>query len=99
MHAVDVKLGSDGGYIGYEALSPLTRPDGKAVVCRDLAARHGPVAIVGDGTTDVAARSGGAYVVGYGGVVARDAVRAAADVFVTDAALTAVVPILLNGRS
>ncbi|MDZ4843777.1 MAG: HAD-IB family phosphatase [Hyphomicrobium aestuarii] len=99
VHAVDVSLGPDGNYLGYQTGSPLTRPDGKAAVCRELAARHGPVAMIGDGTTDVAARSGGAFVVGYGGVVARDAVRASADVFVTDAALTAILPILLNGRS
>lgn len=98
VHAVDVKFAPDGAYHDFERTSPLTRPDGKAVICAGLIARHGPTALVGDGSTDVAAKSAGAFVVGYGGVVARENVKATADAFVGDAALTAVVPILLNGR-
>lgn len=98
VHAVDVMLAADGTYLDFERTSPLTRPDGKAVICAGLIARHGPAALVGDGSTDVAAKSAGAFVVGYGGVVARENVKATADAFVGDAALTAVVPILLNGR-
>jgi phosphoserine phosphatase len=99
VHAVDVTLDAAGRYIGYEADSPLTKATGKADICRQLTARHGPLALIGDGVTDAAARDGGAYVVGFGGVVARDAVRAAAEAFVTDAALTGVLPILLVARS
>ena len=40
------------------------RSDGKAEICRDLAARHGRIAIIRDGVTDLAARAGGAYVIG-----------------------------------
>ena len=98
VHAVGVTLSADGAYLDYDRTSPLTRPDGKAVLCRDLIARYGGVALIGDGTTDVAAKAAGAYVIGYGGIVARDAVRASADAYVTDAALTSVLPMLLKPR-
>ena len=70
--------------------------EGKAVVCRLLAARHGSIAMVGDGVTDVAARAGRAYIVGFGGVVYREAVAMGADCYVTDAALTATLEPLLS---
>lgn len=95
VHAVEVQLAADGAYVDFDRTSPLARPDGKARICARLIATHGRTALVGDGVTDVAARDAGAYVVGFGGVVARDAVRAKADAFVTDAALTGVLPILL----
>ncbi len=98
VHAVGVTLTADGAYVDYDHASPLTLPDGKAMICRDLMTRYDSLALVGDGVTDVAAKAAGAFVIGYGGVVARDAVRVAADAFVTDAALTAVLPILLNPR-
>ena len=82
VRAVDVYLDDRGDYRGFEQDSPLTRSDGKAHVAADLAARYGPVALVGDGVTDVAARSSGAFVVGFGGVVRREAVVLGADLFV-----------------
>jgi len=42
---------------GFDQGSPLLGRR-KAVVCRELAARHGAIAMVGDGMTDVAARAG-----------------------------------------
>lgn len=80
--AVDVYVDERGDYRGFEQESPLTRSDGKARVVADLAAKYGPVALVGDGVTDVAAQNGGAYVVGFGGVVRREAVVKGADLFV-----------------
>jgi phosphoserine phosphatase len=97
VHAVEVQLDGNGRYVGFDAASPLTRASGKAEVCAMLIARHGATALVGDGMTDVAARSVGAHVIGYGGIVSRDAVRASADAFVADRRLTAVVPLLLAG--
>lgn len=98
VHAVDVRLGADGSYLGYEDTSPLTKADGKASICGRLVSQHGQVALVGDGSTDVAARAAGVFVLGFGGVIARDNVRALADAFVSDVALTGVLPILLKGR-
>ncbi len=96
VHAVDVSFDASGEYRDFDRRSPLTRADGKADVCRAIAERHGPVAMIGDGVTDLAARAGGAFVVGYGGVVARDVVRAGADIFVPNSDLTAVLSAILS---
>jgi phosphoserine phosphatase len=96
VYAVPVQFDETGAYRGFHADSPLPHSDGKAIVCRRLAARHGSVAMVGDGMTDVAARAGGAYVVGFGGVVHRERVATGADCYVTDAALTATLAPLLS---
>lgn len=96
VRAVAARLDSAGGYAGFDAASPLARNDGKAIVCRELSAKHGRVALVGDGVTDVAARAGGAYVVGFGGVVRREAVEKAADAFIAAPNLTGALDALLT---
>jgi hypothetical protein len=52
--------------------------------------------MVGDGVTDLNARAGGAYVVGFGGVTRRQAMADGADYFVTDATLTRALEALLT---
>jgi phosphoserine phosphatase len=97
VHAVEVYLDAGGAYQGFDSSSPLCRSDGKARVCRTIAAAtHGTVAMVGDGVTDLAARAGGAYVVGYGGVTDRDIMREGADFYVAVPSLTATLPALLT---
>lgn len=96
VHAVQVMVDMSGGYSGFDTTSPLARKGGKATVCRALAQKHGRIALVGDGVTDLEAREGGAAVIGFGGVVARPLVRAGADVFVVEPNLTAVLPYLLT---
>ena len=96
IHAVDVVFNPGGTYLDFDRLSALSRADGKAEVCRAIAKRHGDVAMIGDGATDVAARAGGAYVVGFGGVVQRQAVIDGADAFVADHDLRAVLKVILS---
>jgi phosphoserine phosphatase len=96
VHAVEVHLDAAGAYQGFDTGSPLCRSDGKAVVCRRIAAMHGDVAIVGDGATDLAARTGGAYVIGYGGVIHRDIMLREANCYVAAPSLTATLPALLT---
>ncbi len=97
VHAVEVYFDASGAYRGFDTSSPLSRSDGKAIVCRAIAAEHGSVAMVGDGVTDLAARAGGAYVVGYGGVVRRPAVEHGANTYVATPSLTGVLDALLIG--
>jgi hypothetical protein len=52
--------------------------------------------MVGDGLTDLAARAGGAYVVGYGGIAHREVMRKKADFYVAAPSLTATLPALLT---
>lgn len=94
VYAVDVFFDEAGDYKNFDDKSPLTKADGKAAICKVLSEKHGPLALVGDGVTDVAARSAGAHVIGYGGVVARPAVRGSANDFVESNDLADVLPLL-----
>lgn len=96
--AVDVYFDDTGAYLGFDPDSPLCRNNGKAIICRAIGERYGTVAMVGDGVTDLAARAGGAYVVGYGGVVFRDAMQKEADCYVTAKTLTATLEALLDDK-
>ena len=96
VRAVEVHLDGAGRYQGFDTNSPLVRSDGKAAICRALTTRHGPVALVGDGVTDLAAQSSGAYVVGFGGVAHRKVMVEGADAFVTDQTLTGTLKALLT---
>lgn len=95
VHAVDVLFEKDGTYRDFDRQSPLIHPDGKAIVCRSLAERTTSIALVGDGATDLAAREVGIFVVGFGGVVRREAMEKGADAFVAGPDLTAVLDTLL----
>jgi phosphoserine phosphatase len=96
VHAVEVHFDATGGYQGFDSSSPLCRSDGKALICRKLAAEHGIVVMVGDGVTDLAARAGGAYVVGYGGVIHRGTMLQEADCYISSPLLTATLAALLT---
>jgi hypothetical protein len=52
--------------------------------------------MVGDGVTDLAARAGGAYVIGYGGVASRQAVVEGADTFIAETNLLRTLDVLLT---
>lgn len=96
VYGVDLAFNDSGHYANFDHASPLTRPDGKAVICTRLRHRHAQLALVGDGITDIAARDSGAFIIGFGGVVERKAVRQGADCFVAGPALTAVLPVVLG---
>ncbi|RME48450.1 MAG: haloacid dehalogenase [Caldilineae bacterium] len=69
-------------YLRHEA-GPLAQSHGKADVVRRLKGnRPGRSMLIGDGVSDLAARPAVERVVGFGGVVARPAVVARADVFI-----------------
>lgn len=96
VHAVDVLFEQDGTYRDFDRQSPLIHPDGKAIVCRSLAANGSSIALVGDGASDLAARELGVFVVGFGGVTRREIMVEGADVFVAGPELTAVLNSLLG---
>ncbi len=96
VYAVDVTFDAHGNFLDFDRGAALARPDGKAVICRELFGRHNALALVGDGITDVAARSAGAFVVGFGGVAVREAVRQAADHYVPGPGLSDVLDVLFE---
>lgn len=78
--AVHVLFDRHGSYTGFAA-SPLTTSTGKAEVIRGLRVSGRTAMLVGDGTSDLAAKHAVDLFVGFGGVVSRPAVRAGAQVF------------------
>jgi phosphoserine phosphatase len=77
---------SDGSLLGIEDSCPTARSGGKGVALARLKVDHGykPLVMVGDGVTDLEARPPADLFIGYGGVVVREKVQAAADWYVTD---------------
>ncbi|TDJ66193.1 MAG: HAD family hydrolase [Planctomycetota bacterium] len=97
--AVDVRHDSSGAFLGFDASSPLARAGGKLAVVRTLAAGVGaqpPVALVGDGATDLEALACCARFVAFGGVEHRAPVFAAADVGCDVADFAALLPLLCS---
>lgn len=97
VHAVPVILDSQGEYTSFVSSHPLARGGGKPQVCRSVITESGGrSAFIGDGNTDLEAAAVCTTVIGFGGVVAREKVRAQADHFVEESRLDAVAPLLLN---
>jgi phosphoserine phosphatase len=94
VHAVGLQFAPDGSYVGYEVSSPLARAGGKRAVCAELGAGYTRLIAIGDGVTDLEMQEAGAEFIGFGGVVAREAVRSRAARFVDAADLRAILPLL-----
>ena len=97
--AVSLQFDDAGNYLHYLD-NPLTTAGGKAKVVAAWKKQHGlkHVVVVGDGMSDVAARAPNAAdrIIGYGGVVERAAVRAAADQYSTARDLRELLPLILG---
>ena len=79
--------------------SPLTISSGKSAIIRELAgALPGRRMMVGDGSSDLAATGEVDLFVGYGGVVARERVKAGSDLFLQSASLAPVLPMAAGRR-
>ena len=85
-------------YLDYSE-GPLTVSSGKARIVSEMAGdMPGRRMMIGDGSSDLAARSAVDLLVGYGGVVSRQSVKAEADIFVQSSSLAAILP-LAAGRA
>ncbi len=87
VHAVDVFFDADGGYQGYDRQAAAARSGGKAEIIGELVDGGRRAVMIGDGVTDLEAAAAGATVIGFGGVVTREAVRKGADIFVAGPSL------------
>jgi len=84
VHAVRLQFEADGAYKDFDRRSPLTRAGGKEIVVRDVRARtKGKAAFVGDGASDLEAKSAVDLFIGFGGVRERAMVRENAHVYAT----------------
>jgi phosphoserine phosphatase len=96
VHAVALHHDARGQYLDYDRGSPLSRNDGKRQVLAGLPAALRPLAFVGDGVTDLEAAPAAERFVGFGGVARREAVARAAERYVGEPDLRAVLPHLLT---
>lgn len=98
--AVAIHFDETGAYAGFDDAAPAARAGGKAEVVRAWkSASPGlpvPVMFVGDGATDLEARSEVDLFVAYAGVVARPAVVDAAPVVIRSPSLSPIVPLALG---
>ncbi len=79
VHAVDIRFDAMGAYVGFDEKSPLSRTTGKSTVIAGLDASK-PMLMVGDGVTDLAARSVVDSFAAFTGFVSREPVVRQADV-------------------
>jgi phosphoserine phosphatase len=96
VHAVPLHFYPDGTYRDFDHDSPLWQNGGKVPVVRGAPKGHHPMAFIGDGITDLETKEHVARFVGFGGVVARDAVRDGADHFAEANSLAAILPFVLT---
>ncbi len=92
--AVDLRFDDNGDYAGFDESSPLARSGGKLDVLGRIAEEHGPLALIGDGATDLEAAPVCARFIAFAGVEARPAVMQAADKVCHEADLAALLPLL-----
>ena len=85
VEAVPIYFHDDGSYSGYGSHFPTTRNDGKREIIRQWRENRKPqgVVMIGDGVTDLETRPEIDVFVGFGGVIEREAVRDAADIWIT----------------
>jgi phosphoserine phosphatase len=77
--------------------TPLIETTGKVEVIQELRRHHaGRAMLIGDGVSDLVARSVVDLMVGFGGVVVRERVVAEADVFIKSKSLAPVAPLALS---
>lgn len=95
VHAVPVRFAPNGDYVGFAEEAPLARSHGKAEQCRRLLNGE-RAALVGDGVTDLEAAEAGVFVVGFGGVIRREALVERADAYCEGPALNRVLEFLLT---
>lgn len=84
IEAVPLFHDGSGNYAGFDAEYPTTRNGGKPEIIREWKKALLPetTVMVGDGISDLESRSETDFFIGYGGVVARAAVREKADIWI-----------------
>lgn len=92
VYAVDIHFHENGTYRRFDHTSPLTRAGGKAEIINTLKKTGKKIACVGDGVTDLDMQMDGVRFIGFGGVVSREKVKKAAEIFVEEESLMAIIP-------
>lgn len=93
--AVDVVFDADGSYANFDSSSPLAMSGGKRIAIERWHVER-PAMMVGDGTTDLEARSVVDLFVAFAGVIERPNVVQAADIVLRSNSLAPLLPIALH---
>lgn len=83
VHAVQLQANAYGRFVMLDGVQPLATQQGKAIVLASLALPR-PIVMIGDGSTDAAARGVSDRFIAYTGVARRPAVVAVADAEAAD---------------
>jgi phosphoserine phosphatase len=85
VEAVGLIFTEDGGYLGFDVASPLTRAGGKREVIERLRREYQPerIVMIGDGVGDLETRPVVDLFVGFGRYATREKVKREAEAFVT----------------
>jgi phosphoserine phosphatase len=97
VHSVALQFDADGNYRDFDRRSLLARNGGKELVVHAILARaKGRSAFIGDGVSDLETKPVVSLFIGFGGVHTRPRVMENAEVYVTEPALSAVLPYLIE---
>lgn len=97
IHAVGTRCDEQGAWQGFEQDSPLARAGGKLDMLASWQAEGaGPLALIGDGATDLEAAPACARFVAFMAVAQRDSVAQAADIVCNEPDMAALLPLLVS---
>jgi phosphoserine phosphatase len=98
VYAVAISFDGDGEYADFDRSSPLTRSGGKIPILAEIAAAPGagPVAMIGDGITDLETASEVSRFIAFGGVVRRKSVFDRSRITCEVANFAALLPLLCS---
>lgn len=92
----DITFDKVGNYRDFDSDNPLATNGGKAEVVKSLFPNKRQLVFVGDGSTDLEAKSVVGLFIGYGGVVTRESIKNKADFFINCESLSPLLSIVLS---
>lgn len=83
-------------YLGFDLENPLSNNGGKSTMINAHKKQMGKTALVGDGSTDLEAKSNVDLFIGYGGVAYRQKVKDGADIYISEQNLLSIIPHIIS---
>jgi len=96
IYAVDVFFDDNGYYRRFDKASPLTQNEGKRFVIEKLCPANESSLLIGDGLSNLDARSAVTRFVGFGGHQMRQTIKKASDFYISTSNLLALLPLVLT---
>lgn len=99
IHANELLFDQNGEFVDFDRKNLLSKEGGKRMQIEKLLAEKkiiDPIAIVGDGTSELKTASATDLKIGFGGFIQREKVKEGADVFLTDPTFAPLILLLLD---